>query len=79
MQRSKYAHWSSTKMVPSGVEREAAHHPAWVKTEIQQASKSAGAPIAKSADVVIAGGHGTVRALGEGLRGSGIPLALYPP
>lgn len=35
--------------------------------------------IENSADVVIvAGGDGTVRAVGEGLRGSGIPLALLP-
>lgn len=33
----------------------------------------------RSVDVVIAaGGDGTVRAIGEGLRGSGIPLALLP-
>ncbi len=52
----------------------------WIATtEEDPGVGQAGEAIEHSADVVIAaGGDGTVRAVGEGLRGSGIPLALLP-
>ncbi|GAB3122387.1 diacylglycerol/lipid kinase family protein [Glaciibacter psychrotolerans] len=52
----------------------------WIATtEEDPGVAQAGEAIENSADVVIAaGGDGTVRAIGEGLHGSGIPLALLP-
>ncbi|MEO8907750.1 MAG: diacylglycerol kinase family protein [Microbacteriaceae bacterium] len=52
----------------------------WIATtEEDPGVGQAGEAIERSADVVIAaGGDGTVRAVAEGMRGSGIPLALLP-
>ncbi|CAN5466814.1 diacylglycerol kinase family protein [soil metagenome] len=52
----------------------------WLKTTVDDVGSSqAREAIERHADVVLAaGGDGTVRAVAEGLRGSGVPLALLP-
>lgn len=52
----------------------------WLATSEEDAGQGAtGSAIRRKADVVIAaGGDGTVRAVAEGLRGSGVSLALLP-
>lgn len=52
----------------------------WLETDEHDFGAAATAKaLAKGADVVMAaGGDGTVRAVAEGLRGSGVPIALLP-
>ena len=52
----------------------------WFETTVEEAGqKLAAEAVRQGADVVMAaGGDGTVRAVAEGLRGSGIPIALLP-
>jgi diacylglycerol kinase (ATP) len=52
----------------------------WVETSLEDAGQEATrAVLAKGATVVLAaGGDGTVRAVAEALRGTGVPIALIP-
>jgi len=52
----------------------------WFETTVEEAGQElAREAVRQGADVVMAaGGDGTVRAVAEGLRGSGVPIALLP-
>jgi diacylglycerol kinase (ATP) len=55
-------------------------HPLWFETTIQDAGQLVTAEaISQGAQLVLAaGGDGTVRAVAEGLRGTGVPMGLVP-
>ncbi|WP_281883088.1 diacylglycerol/lipid kinase family protein [Agromyces rhizosphaerae] len=66
--------------VASAIEEAGWAEPVWIETEADDPGKGmAEIAVAKGVDLVIAaGGDGTVRAVAEGLRGTGVEMAAVP-